>query len=111
MFLFTLAIVSCQQNTSLNVTNSSQATDKHSLSEPQKAVVKHLDLDLKVNFETQILTGKAVWTIENLSKTGEITFDTRDLNIEKITIGADDIDNFRIGRSCQISGTAIESKN
>lgn len=111
MFLFTLAIVSCQQNTSLNVTNSSQATDKHSLSEPQKAVVKHLDLDLKVNFETQILTGKAVWTIENLSKTGEITFDTRDLNIEKITIGADDKSTtFELGEAVKFLGRPLKVK-
>jgi leukotriene-A4 hydrolase len=111
MFLFTLAIVSCQQNTILNVKNNSQATDKHSLSEPQKAVVKHLDLDLKVNFETQILTGKAVWTIENLTKGPEIVFDTRDLNIEKITIGSEDKPTtFELGEAVKLLGRPLKVK-
>ena len=109
MILFTVVIVSCQQNTALNVKNSSQITDKHSFSEPQNAVVKHLDLDLKVNFETQILTGKAVWTIENLTKAHEIVFDTRDLDIEKITVGSEDKPvTFKLGEAVKLLGRPLK---
>lgn len=109
MILLSVVIVSCQQNAALNVKNSPQITDKHSFSEPQNAVVKHLDLDLKVNFETQILTGKAVWTIENLTKAHEIVFDTRDLNIEKITVGSEDKSvTFKFGEAVKLLGRSLK---
>jgi leukotriene-A4 hydrolase len=60
--------------------------DPHSYSEPEITVVKHLDLKLKVDFNTHILNGVAVWTIQNISKSDEIIFDTNGLNIEKITL-------------------------
>ena len=63
--------------------------DPHSFSEPEKAIVKHLDLKLKIDFNTQILKGVAVWAIENTSKSDEIAFDTKGLNIEKVTLDED----------------------
>ncbi len=64
--------------------------DPHSFAEPQEAVVKHLDLDIKVDFNTKIISGKASWTIENRSKGDEIIFDVRDLKISKVTLGDDE---------------------
>ena len=49
--------------------------DAHSFSNPAEAVVKHLDLDIKVDFDTQTISGKASWQIDNSSKGNEIIFD------------------------------------
>lgn len=108
MLLFTLAIISCQDGTQAD--KKEKANDKHSLSQPGKARVKHLDLDLKVDFNTKILTGKAVWTIENLAKGDEIIFDTRNLNIDKITIDEDRATTFELGESVEYLGNALKVK-
>ena len=61
--------------------------DDHSFADPEKAVVKHLDLILKVDFTKKQITGKASWTINNIAKGSEIIFDNNRLDIKKITIG------------------------
>lgn len=60
--------------------------DPHSYSEPENVVVKHLQLELKANFESKILSGFASWQFENKSASDSIIFDTRDLNIEKVIV-------------------------
>ena len=61
--------------------------DEHSFSKPNDAIAKHLDLDIKVDFESQSISGKATWTIDNTSKGNEIIFDENTLNITKVTLG------------------------
>ncbi len=61
-------------------------TDVHSFAKPNDAVVTHLDLNLNVDFEQKILSGSASWNIENKTGTSEIVFDTKDLNISKVTL-------------------------
>ncbi|MBC7902184.1 MAG: M1 family metallopeptidase [Gemmatimonadaceae bacterium] len=65
-------------------------SDPHTYARPHLAIVKHLDLALKVDFATQKLQGKAVWTIENVSKGNEIIFDVNGISIEKITTGEEE---------------------
>lgn len=60
------------------------AIDVHSFSKPTEAVARHLDLDIAVNFENKTISGRASYLIENLTKTNQIIFDTRDLTIEKV---------------------------
>ncbi len=62
--------------------------DPHSFAEPQHVVVKHLDLKLKVDFDQKNLGGVAVWTIENKTGSDEMVFDTKGLEISKITLDA-----------------------
>lgn len=64
--------------------------DPHSYSSPEEARVKHLHLELDVNFDKQELTGKAIWSIDVSSESKEIIFDTDALVIDKITKGAND---------------------
>ena len=63
--------------------------DAHSFSNPAEAVAKHLDLDIKVDFDTQTISGKASWQIDNIAKGNEIIFDENTLNITKVTLGND----------------------
>ncbi|MFD2161619.1 M1 family metallopeptidase [Paradesertivirga mongoliensis] len=113
LFLFSLVLFACQQTITTTNTDTADtlAADKHSLAEPGKAIVKHLDLDLKVDFNTRILTGKAIWTIENVAKADEIIFDTRALDIQKITLGDDSTQaNFSLGEEVKFLGKSLNVK-
>ncbi len=108
-YLFLLFfITSCQQEPAQNT--NSEATypsDPHSFSDPNSAVAKHLDLHLKVDFETKTLAGFARWDIENQGVT-EIVFDTRDLVIEKVTLGKDEKEtNFNLVAPDELLGQAL----
>ncbi len=59
--------------------------DPHSFSKPDDAVVKHLDLDILVDFESHVIGGIASWDID-LKKGNKIIFDTRHLKIESVKL-------------------------
>ncbi|MDB5014709.1 MAG: Peptidase rane alanine aminopeptidase [Daejeonella sp.] len=109
-----LFLFGCRQNTSdstKSVTGTAKTVDVHSFAKPDSAVVKHLDLTLKVDFANQILTGKAIWTIENPAKATEIIFDSKQLNIEKITLGKDEkATTFSKGKEVKFLGEALRIK-
>lgn len=67
------------------------AQDFHSYSNPQEIRVRHLDLDLDVNFERKILKGTATLSFERLSQKSDasLILDTRALNISKVEASAD----------------------
>jgi len=83
-------------------------TDEHSYSKPELAVVKHLDLDIKVDFDTQTISGKASWTIDNISKGNEIIFDENTLNITKVTLGDEEKETkFKLGTAVELHGKPL----
>ena len=85
--------------------------DDHSFADPNKAVVKHLDLILKVDFTKKQITGKASWTINNLAKGSEIIFDNNRLNIKKITIGDEEkTTTYFLDTAIQLLGQALHVK-
>ncbi|QBZ97602.1 hydrolase/aminopeptidase [Flavobacterium sangjuense] len=82
--------------------------DAHSFSNPAEAVVKHLDLDIKVDFDTQTISGKASWQIDNISKGNEIIFDENTLNITKVTLGDDEKETkFELGKEIELHGKPL----
>lgn len=83
--------------------------DAHSFSNPSQAVAKHLDLDIIVDFDTQTISGKASWTIENTSKGNEIIFDENTLNITKVTLGDDEKQTkFELGKEVEFHGKPLK---
>ena len=74
------------------------ARDPHSFSRPDEAVVRHLMLDLDVDFESRKLTGMATLTIENLTGTDELWLDAWGLDITAADLGnAESATDFRFG--------------
>ncbi len=102
----------CQPKSSDNSQETtSKHEDVHSFADPSKAVVKHLDLDIKVDFDTKLISGKASWTIENPSKGDEIIFDARNLKISKVTLGDDEKEAaFSLGDDTKFLGQALKVK-
>ncbi|MCH8554750.1 MAG: M1 family metallopeptidase [Schleiferiaceae bacterium] len=60
--------------------------DPHSFSEPNGVVVKHLDLELALDFDEERITGKATWAYEVLdSAAKELVLDINGIAIDSVT--------------------------
>lgn len=82
--------------------------DVHSFAQPEKAKTKHLNLNLTADFDNKILSGFAEFEIEN-NQADQIIFDTRNLNIENVTIGEDEKPTtFKIGEEKEYLGKPLE---
>ena len=64
--------------------------DPHSYARSNESKVTHLSMNLAVDFEKKILKGKATLTIQSEAGANKIHLDTKDLNIEKITLNDSD---------------------
>ncbi|MFQ5650124.1 MAG: M1 family metallopeptidase [bacterium] len=85
--------------------------DVHSFSRPNDVVVKHLDLDLEVNFEQKRLTGGVKLTIDNRTGTEELWLDTRDLTINRVTLDDDSTETtYTLGEPVEYLGRSIVVK-
>jgi leukotriene A-4 hydrolase/aminopeptidase len=83
--------------------------DVHSFARPQEAVVKALDLHLKVDFKTKTLTGKASYVIENIKGVNRIFLDTRDLEIQKVTLDSQENETpFAMGEEVEFLGRPLQ---
>ncbi|GGE98542.1 hydrolase/aminopeptidase [Flavobacterium limi] len=100
-----LTAIACQKK---EQSEKPTVTDEHSYSKPELAVVKHLDLDIKVDFDTQTISGKASWLIDNISKGNEIIFDENTLNISKVTLGDEEKETkFELGKDTEFHGKPL----
>lgn len=107
-FLFIFAVLISGDSYGQSTKISSAKNDSHSFAQPEKAVVKHLDLQLNVDFALKQLSGKAVWTINNRSKGDEIIFDNNGLNIQKITLGDAEVETeYSMSSKDSILGSAL----
>ncbi|MDQ3282665.1 MAG: M1 family metallopeptidase [Acidobacteriota bacterium] len=60
--------------------------DIHSFARPEEAVVRHLALDLDVDFDRRQLTGSATLTVETQNGGRELVLDTNGLEIQRVTL-------------------------
>ncbi|XP_024885831.1 leukotriene A-4 hydrolase-like [Temnothorax curvispinosus] len=60
-------------------------TDPHSFAKPEEARVKHIDLELNVDFYGKVLKGKAILTIERKPSVNQIILDCLGLFISGVT--------------------------
>ena len=97
--LFTLLISACNSKEDLRV-------DLHSFSEPHHVVTTHLDLDVEVDFEKEIISGKARYEIKNLTGHNQLVLDVNGLEIEKVTID-NKASSFQLGYQDSILGQPL----
>ncbi len=89
------------------------AADTHSLGNPEHVRVRHVGLDLTVDFETEQLRGHATLTVERASKDDRqpLVLDSRKLKVEKVETSTDGetyvAGRFELGQEDKILGTAI----
>ena len=82
------------------------AHDFHSYSKPQEAVVKHLNLELNVDFDKKQLAGYAELYIETNGHAKELHLDARDLSIDSVWTDGE-VASFTIGKSQQFIGSDL----
>lgn len=105
-FIILLVFANCKNQETTTVTK--YIKDDHSFAHPEIAVAKHLDLDIKVDFDTQTIAGKASWSIDNTVQGKEIIFDENTLIISKVTLGEEEKETtFRLGKEVPFHGKAL----
>ena len=60
--------------------------DQHSYSIPEEARVTHLELSLNLDFNTKTISAEAIYDLKLHKDADKIIFDTRDLNIESVSV-------------------------
>ena len=87
--------------------------DMHSYSHPEHVRVRHVDLDLRVDFDGQKLQGHATLTVERTSKdeAQPLSLDSRRLKIEKVEASGDgkvfEAARFEVGKEDAILGAPV----
>ncbi|MCH8329895.1 MAG: aminopeptidase, partial [Bacteroidetes bacterium] len=83
--------------------------DVHSFAKTDEAIVKHLELDINVDLIGKKISGTASWKIKNIKGVERIFFDTRRLNIHKITIGEEGTEtSYRLSEEDKHLGQSLE---
>ena len=110
-----VALASCENPKSDNprsersqmmIANMKLARDPHTWSKPNEARVKHLEWNAEVNFEAHTIDAVALYTIENLTGTDTIIFDTKGLTITEVLV--DDAPAvFEVGSEKEYIGSAL----
>jgi leukotriene-A4 hydrolase len=92
----------------MSTAQKQQSNDVHSFGNSDEVVIKHLTLDLSVNFETKILSGSAVFTLDHKKKTNKLILDTRDLTINKVTLNEKETPTtFTLGEEVKYLGKVL----
>ena len=111
LLLAAIALIACKKENNSEtpkIEKTAYVKDTHSFAEPEKAVAKHLDLDITVDFDQQVISGKASWTIENTSNGHAVIFDENTLEITKVTLGADEKPtDFKLGDAVEFHGRPL----
>lgn len=86
LFLLILAITQAAKGKKMTIPKEGLSPiDPSSYSRPEFAIVKHIAINLNVNFDKKILSGDVNLTVEKADKTAsELVLDSLDLNIQSI---------------------------
>jgi len=83
-------------------------TDEYTYAQKDNAVITHLDLDIKVDFTNKKISGTASFLINNITGTDKIYFDTKDLDIEKVTFGDSNMKSkFELNENDKFKGSKL----
>lgn len=106
-FALFFLMVSCgPKETPTEQPASDMGKDTHSFAKPEEAVMKHLALDLVVDFEQKQLSGTATISFEKAEDAKELILDTHDLNISKVVAGDKELD-FKLGEEQPFLGQPL----
>lgn len=83
-YLVLLIMTSCAQPKEEQIVVYSYVEEPHSYAKPNNAFIKHLKLDITVDFKTEIISGKATYDIEN-NNSSQIILDSKYLEIASVT--------------------------
>lgn len=82
--------------------------DPHSYAEPQHVKIKHMALDLNIDFTSQVIRGKVKYTLDRVSKHDKLSLDTKDLIIEEITLDSATRTPYKVYGEEEVLGQKLE---
>lgn len=103
-----VAGVSCQTKEPESMKETKIHTDPHSYSKPNQARVEHLNLQLNVDFENQVLSGYVLYDIKKSEDAQSISFDTDELEIESVEDGKGNQLEYTLGEDDPILGSELK---
>ncbi|EAS19959.1 aminopeptidase, peptidase M1 family [Flavobacteria bacterium BBFL7] len=102
-----ITITSCHEKkqTEPEIASKTYLEESHSYAQPNDAVITHLDLDIDVDFDSQIISGTATYNIEN-SGSNQIILDSKFLEIESVTQNGEQTE-FELGEFDESLGQSL----
>jgi leukotriene A-4 hydrolase/aminopeptidase len=94
-----LLLTACSSKKDLRV-------DLHSFSEPHNVLTTHLDLDVNVDFEKEVISGVAQYQIDNKTASKHLILDANGLIIDKVTSAGLEC-TFTLSKKDSILGQAL----
>lgn len=82
-------------------------SDPHSFARPNEIVVRHLKLDLKLDFEKKIATGSARLDLDRKTSASQLYLDTRNLEIESVLLDDGSNASFKLEAEQPFLGQAL----
>ena len=83
LYALIVLTMSCKNENKIEEAVSSYVEETHSYAKPNEAVIKHLNLDIDVDFTTKTIDGTATYTIDT-NNASEIILDSKFLEIENV---------------------------
>ena len=80
--------------------------DLHSYAKPSQAITTHLNLELQVDFEEQVIKGMAEYNILH-NKAKEIILDVKNLEVFKVLLNGEEEANFHLGPNDKVHGQPL----
>jgi leukotriene-A4 hydrolase len=106
LLLTAMAFAACSTNKTMEKLTVT-APDPHSFSLPDEAKSTHLSWKADVDFQGKTINGVATWTIDVKPDADVIIFDTKDLNISKVTLDNDQPAEFKLAEKDSLLGEAL----
>ncbi|MCK0123495.1 M1 family metallopeptidase [Gelidibacter sp. F2691] len=104
-YLILLIMTSCAQPKVAEPVVYTYVEEPHSYAKPNNAFITHLNLDITVNFETEVISGKATYDIKNNNST-QIILDSKNLDIEAVTADGKETE-FSLGAKDKLLGQPL----
>lgn len=86
-----ITAAACNQSPATEESGTYKVRDLHTLSNADSIIMQHLDLNIAVNFEKQLISGSATWTIDNKAKAGTLHLDTDGLTIDSVFVDGEKV--------------------
>ena len=104
LLFFSLLTLSCSSPLKEKI----YVKDSHSNSKPWEAYIEHISLDLSVDFEEKVISGKASLLINNKKSVNKLHLDVWGLKIDRITLGKDESPaTYVLGEFVELHGSPL----
>lgn len=91
----------------LMIANILSARDQHTFARPEEVVVRHLSLQLQLDFEQKIATGTAKLDLDRKTKSNQVILDTKNLEILAVTLDDGRKASYKLGDEIPFLGRSL----